>query len=112
MVVHYIPGYNIFCSPYFNSEIVQNTQEISSVEILGFAVTKGVLMVDVAVEISSSSAKACEHKVPTASDVFSSLNVDIGNNVGGDNDKESAGGDNTVVNPWTVESDGAIDYLR
>jgi hypothetical protein len=114
--VHYIPGYNIFCSPYFNSQIVQNTQEISSVEILSFEVTKDILMLDVSVTISSTSSEGSGHSAPSATEVLRSLSLEASSGEGegeeGKEEEKATGGDSTVVNPWTVESDGAIDYLR
>ena len=111
--VHYIPGHNIFCSPYFNSQLVQNTREISSVEILTFEVTKNILMLDVSVVISECSAEGSGPCAPSVTEVLKSLHLSESTGK-----KEEAGeekaekADNTVVNPWTVESDGAIDYLR
>jgi len=110
--VHYIPGCNIFCSPYFGSLIVENTRELSAVEILSFEVTKGVLMVDVVVSISESGSSGGKLTAPSASEVLKSLNLSETAEDKEGGDEKAAGGDSTVVNPWTVESEGAIDYLR
>lgn len=111
--VHYIPGHNVFCSPYFGSQIVENTRELAAVEILNFEVTKGVLMVDVVASVSEAGGSGGKKTVPSASDVLKSLNIsrDTAEEKDG-GDEKAAGGDSTVVNPWTVESEGAIDYLR
>jgi hypothetical protein len=89
---------------------VQNTNEISSIEILSFEVTKDVLMIDVNVAVSESSSESGGLAAPSVSDVLKSLN--LSGDSKSESDEKASGGDNTVVNPWTVESDGAIDYLR
>jgi hypothetical protein len=110
--VHYIPGFNIFCSPYFNSNIVQNTKELSGVEIISFEVTKNILMMDVVVTISESGSTVGGQAAPSVTDVLKSLKLSGSTEEKGESDEKAAGGDSTVVNPWTVESEGAIDYLR
>lgn len=94
---------------------MQNTQEISAVEILSFEVTKEILMLDMSVTLSISSTKGGEQTAPSVAEVLKSLSFapkEEKESSSKDEEEKVAAGDSTVVNPWTVESDGAIDYLR
>lgn len=77
-------------------------------EILSFEVTKNILMLDVSVTVSELPSSGQGPAAPSASDVQKSLSLPTG----GGEETEKVDGKEDVVNPWAVESDGAIDYLR
>lgn len=83
-------------------------------QILSFDVTKDVLMIDVVVTVSETGSVSGGVVAPSATDVLKSLKISGGSVEEEKNGSEEkvAGADSTVVNPWTVESEGAIDYLR
>lgn len=108
--VHYIPGYNIFCAPYLNSQIVQNTNELADIKIMSLSVSKNIMTLDILVTVSDSHQPVQGDSRPPAETVLTSLGLSKDSAVSDKEEKNQD--DSTVVNPWTVESEGAIDYLR
>jgi tryptophanyl-tRNA synthetase len=120
--IAYIPGWNIHCTPH---EVLSSTGEVGTFTLVGkpkFRANKQELMIEFQVEGFSTSSAGTVACAPPSAEQITDLLAQISLGVSGaDASATMAGAEDAaasaeggkkeqVVDPWTVESEGAIDY--